>query len=95
MFFEITTIPSWVLDACQWMLALAIILATCRIVKGPSFLDRVVALDLLAALTMAQCVLLSLVGGFVPYLDIAMGIALISFIATVALVRYLEHKDVV
>lgn len=94
MFFEITMIPEWVLDACQWMLAVAIILSAFRVIRGPNFLDRVVALDLLAALTMAQCVLLSLIGGFVPYLDIAMAIALISFIATVALVRYLEHTDV-
>lgn len=76
------------------MLAAAVVLSTIRVIKGPSFLDRVVALDLLAALTMAQCVLLCLIGGFVPYLEIAMAIALISFIATVALVRYLEHNDV-
>jgi multicomponent Na+:H+ antiporter subunit F len=94
MYFDINLIPAWVLDACQWMLAAAIILSAFRVVKGPSFLDRVIALDLLAALTMAQCALLTLIGGFVPYLDIAMAIALISFIATVALVRYLEHGDV-
>ena len=94
MFFDVPEIPAWVLEICQWMLAAAIILSAFRVIKGPSFLDRVVALDLLAALTMAQCVLLSLIGGFIPYLDIAMAIALISFIATVALVRYLEHGDV-
>ena len=76
------------------MLAIAIILSAYRVVRGPSFLDRVVALDLLAALTMAQCVLLTLVSGFIPYLDIAMAIALISFIATVAFVRYIEHRAV-
>ena len=94
MFFDVTTIPGWVLELCQWMLAIAIILSAYRVVRGPSFLDRVVALDLLAALTMAQCVLLTLVSGFIPYLDIAMAIALISFIATVAFVRYIEHRDV-
>ena len=94
MFFDIPEIPQWVLSASQWMLAAAIILSTIRVIKGPNLLDRVIALDLLAALTMVQCALLTVVGGFVPYLDIALAIALISFIATVALVRYLEHKDI-
>ncbi|MFT5882037.1 MAG: multicomponent Na+:H+ antiporter subunit F [Crocinitomicaceae bacterium] len=93
MFFEILELPQWVLTACQYMLAAAILLSTIRIIKGPTLLDRIIALDLLAALAMAQCVLLTLVSGFIPYLDIAIAIALISFIATVALVRYLESKD--
>lgn len=93
MFFEIPDLPQWVLTASQYMLAAAILLSTIRIIKGPTLVDRIIALDLLAALTMAQCVLLTLVSGFIPYLDIAIAIALISFIATVALVRYLESKD--
>ncbi len=93
MFFEIPELPQWVLTASQYMLATAIVLSTIRVIKGPTLLDRIIALDLIAALTMAQCVLLTLVSGFIPYLDIAMAIALISFIATVALVRYLESKD--
>lgn len=93
MFFEILELPEWVLTASQYMLAAAIVLSTIRVIKGPTLLDRIIALDLIAALTMAQCVVLTLVSGFIPYLDIAIAIALISFIATVALVRYLESKD--
>lgn len=93
MYFEIPELPEWVLTACQYMLAVAILLSSIRVVKGPTLVDRVIALDLLAALTMAQCVILTLVSGFIPYLDIAIAIALISFIATVALVRYIESKD--
>ncbi|MFC4995533.1 monovalent cation/H+ antiporter complex subunit F [Rubritalea tangerina] len=94
MYFDIPELPEWVLTVSQYMLAVAIVLSAYRVVKGPTLLDRIIALDLLAALTMAQCVLLTLVSGFVAYLDIAIGIALISFIATVALVRYLERKDI-
>ena len=93
MFFEILELPEWVLTASQYMLAAAIVLSTIRAIKVPTLLDRIIALDLIAALTMAQCVVLTLVSGFIPYLDIAIAIALISFIATVALVRYLESKD--
>lgn len=93
MYFDIPELPQWVLTTSQYMLAAAILLSAIRVIKGPTLLDRIIALDLLAALTMAQCVLLTLVSGFIPYLDIAIAIALISFIATVALVRYLERKD--
>lgn len=94
MYFDILDLPPWVLTASQYMLATAIVLCSIRVIKGPTLLDRIMALDLLAALTMAQCVLLTLVSGFIAYLDIAVAIALISFIATVALVRYLERKDI-
>lgn len=93
MYFDIPELPQWVLTTSQYMLAVAIVLSTVRLIKGPTLLDRIIALDLIAALTIAQCVVLTLVSGFIPYLDIAIAIALISFIATVALVRYLERKD--
>ena len=93
MFFFFFELPESVLTASQYMLAAAIVLSIIRVIKGPTLLDRIIALDLIAALTMAQCVVLTLVSGFIPYLDIAIAIALISFIATVALVRYFESKD--
>lgn len=94
MYFDVPDIPSWVLTLCQYMLAMAVVFSAIRVIKGPTLLDRIIALDLLAAITMAQCVLLAIVSGFVAYLDIAIAIALIAFIATVALVRYLERKDI-
>lgn len=94
MYFDVPDIPSWVLTLCQYMLAMAVVFSAIRVIKGPTLLDRIIALDLLAAITMAQCVLLAIISGFIAYLDIAIAIALIAFIATVALVRYLERKDI-
>ena len=56
-------------------------------------MDRIVALDLFASITMAQFVLLVFSSGFTAYLDIASAIAIISFIATIAFARYLEKTE--
>jgi multicomponent Na+:H+ antiporter subunit F len=93
MFSTIQYIPQWVPFTAQIILAAAMLLTAWRIWKGPSTPDRIVALDLLAALIMAQTALLAITSGFISYLDVASSIAVISFLATVAFARYLEDKN--
>lgn len=93
MYSEIPDVPGWVLATCQIILGVAMLLALWRISRGPTVMDRIVALDLLAALIMGQLVTLVLASGFVSYLDAASAIAVITFIATVALARYLESRE--
>ncbi len=93
MYFDLSEIPMWVIVAAQTMVGLAMFLTFWRIVRGPTMMDRIVALDLFAALIMAQLVTLVLISGFVSYLNAAAAIAVISFIATVALARYLETQE--
>ena len=93
MFSEFQSIPEWVALAAHSILALSMALAGWRIWKGPSIPDRIVALDLLAALIMGQIVLSITHNGFISYLDVATAIAIIAFLATVAFARYLENKD--
>lgn len=93
MFAEFQSIPAWVLFAAHSILGLSMLLAGWRIWKGPSVQDRVVALDLLAALIMGQVALGVVHSRFVSYLDVATAIAIITFLATVAFARYLENKD--
>lgn len=75
----------------QVILGLALIVALIRLVKGPSMPDRVVALDLIGGLALCELVLLAIHAGFELYLDVATAIALLAFLATVALARYLER----
>lgn len=93
MFSEFQSIPDWVAYVAHSILALSMALAGWRILKGPSIPDRIVALDLLAALIMGQIVLSITHSGFISYLDVATAIAIIAFLATVAFARYLENKD--
>ena len=74
------------------LLGLAALLACWRLLRGPSLPDRVVALDLMAAVAVAVCALAAVVHDQPAYLDVAMGIALITFVGTVAFARYLEGR---
>ncbi|GAA5496598.1 multicomponent Na+:H+ antiporter subunit F [Rubritalea squalenifaciens DSM 18772] len=93
MYFDPIELPSWVYILSKSMLTLAMLFTAWRMWLGPTVMDRVVALDLLAALIMGQCVIHTMETGFMSYLDIATAIAIISFLATVAFARYLENKN--
>lgn len=93
MYSEIVELPTGVITVAQVLLGASMLLTAWRIWRGPSVPDRIVALDLLAALIMGQFTLLVFTSGFVSYLDVAAAIAIISFLATVAFARYMEDKD--
>ena len=92
MFFVPIELPPWVYLTTKAMLTLSMLCATLRIWLGPTVMDRVVALDLVAAIIMGLAVVQTMETGFEPYLDITTAIAIISFLATVAFARYLENK---
>ena len=74
------------------MLLIAFALAFVRIVKGPTSRDRIVALDLIASITMGFILVYSVVINKAMYFDIVIVISLISFIGTVAISTYLKQK---
>ncbi|WP_347303037.1 monovalent cation/H+ antiporter complex subunit F [Croceibacterium sp. TMG7-5b_MA50] len=74
------------------MLAVALCLAGWRMVRGPSFADRFVALDMLTAVAVGFAALTALTTGRGAFLDIALGVALINFIATAGFSVFLERK---
>ena len=69
-----------------------VVLAFLRLIKGPSLPDRVVALDTMTVLIVAFCGLFALQSGVSAFLDVAVVLALIGFLATVALARFVERK---
>ncbi|WP_448663903.1 monovalent cation/H+ antiporter complex subunit F [Sphingomonas sp. CJ20] len=74
------------------VLALALILAGWRLVRGPSFADRFIAFDMLTAIAVGFAALTAASTGRGAFLDIALGIALINFVATLAFAAFLERK---
>jgi len=74
-------------------LILAIILAFVRLVRGPSLPDRVVALDLLIVLAVAFSVLVAIASNVAAYLDVAIALALVAFLATIAFARFAERRE--
>lgn len=75
------------------LLGLAMMLAFWRLVRGPSAPDRVVALDLIGGVSVGMIAVYTALTGERHLLRVAMGLALISFMGTVAVARYLEKKE--
>ena len=74
------------------MLALSVVLAFIRLLRGPSLPDRVVAFDLMTSVAVGIMALYSIATGETVFLDVAIVLALISFLGTVAFARYLEQR---
>jgi multicomponent Na+:H+ antiporter subunit F len=75
------------------LLGLALILAFVRLVRGPDLPDRVVALDLMTALVMGIIAAYGIGAGQPVFLDVAIVLALVSFVATVAFAAYVERSS--
>ena len=80
-----------VLIAAIAMVVLAMALIY-RILKGPTAADRVAALDTLDLIVSLALAVYSLYTGRGIYLDIALVVALLGFISTVFVGRYIERR---
>ncbi|MFZ0611401.1 MAG: cation:proton antiporter [Desulfobacterales bacterium] len=74
------------------VLLFSIALAFVRLVKGPAAADRIVALDLISFLTVAFIAAYSIYARETSFLDVAIAYALIAFLGTVALARFLMRS---
>ena len=63
-----------------------------RMLRGPSYADRFVALDMLTGLAVAMGALTIAATGRREFLDVALGLAIFGFVGTCALAAFLEHK---
>jgi len=75
------------------LLLLAFVFALLRLFRGPSNSDQIVALDLIASIVMGFILLYSLLVEREIYFDIAIIIAMISFLGTIAISIYLKQKS--
>lgn len=73
-------------------LILALLSAAYRLLRGPSLADRVVGLDMVSMLLVVFLVLFRLVSGVNAYMYVAITLALVSFLGTVALAHYIDRS---
>lgn len=66
-----------------------------RLLIGPSTPDRILALDTLAVNAIALLVLFGIQQGTAAYFEAAILIALMGFVGTVALCKYLLRGDII
>jgi multicomponent Na+:H+ antiporter subunit F len=62
-------------------------------VPGENIIDRLMGFELIGTLILAVLVLLSLISRRIIYIDVALGIAALSFIGTIALAKYVADEQ--
>jgi multicomponent Na+:H+ antiporter subunit F len=82
----------WYASVSALLLVGAIAIALVRVVRGPSTPDRVVALDLIATLVVGLVCVYALVTREPELLGAATVLALLGFLGTVAVARFLERR---
>jgi multicomponent K+:H+ antiporter subunit F len=85
------TILPWAIGA----FGLALALNAWRLLLGPGMADRILALDTLYVNTLALLVLLGLQQNSKVYFEAALMIAMLGFVGTVVLSKYLLRGDIV
>jgi multicomponent Na+:H+ antiporter subunit F len=75
------------------VLLISILFALVRLIKGPDAADRIVALDLISMLIVAFLATESIYAGETSFLDVAIAYALIAFLGTAALARFLMRSS--
>ena len=77
------------------MVGIALVLNTIRLLIGPSTADRILALDTLYINSIALIVLLGLYFASDMYFESALLIAMLGFVSTAALAKYLLRGDII
>ncbi|SIQ29865.1 K+/H+ antiporter subunit F [Aquipseudomonas alcaligenes] len=85
----------YVIPLCLTLLGVALLLAVARLVKGPSLPDRVLALDTLYINAIALIILYGIWRGTELFFEIALLIAVLGFVSTVALAKYMLRGDII
>ena len=85
------------MSAGEWMQTLivggallALFIALARLLRGPTQVDRVVALDVVFSANLALAAAAALATGRVLFLDVAIGLAVVGFVATIVWARLID-----
>lgn len=78
-----------------FLIGVSILLCTWRLYIGPTTPDRTIALDTIAINVLAFIVVLSIYKDTDIYFDAVLIIAIIAFVGTVAIAKYLIRGDII
>lgn len=85
----------WSLLLAQLMLAVAMLCAAWRVLRGPRAQDRVVGIDTLYVNGMLLLLTFGIRSGTQVYFEAALVIALLGFVSTAALAKFLMRGEVI
>lgn len=89
------SLVSWALPAALVLLALAMVLCLARMLRGPAAQDRVLALDCMYLNGMLLMLVLGIQEGSAHYFEAALLIALLGFVSSTALAKFLLRGEVI
>ena len=90
-----TAVLAWSIVIAQLALDLGMACASFRILRGPRAQDRVVGLDTLYVNGMLMLLTVGMRSGSTLYFEAALIIALLGFVGTVALAKFLLRGEVI
>jgi multicomponent Na+:H+ antiporter subunit F len=79
------------LELATVLIFFAILFAVIRLILGKTLVDRVVAIDMLTVISISLIALYAQVSGRFVYIDVALVYGLLSFLAVLAIARFLER----
>lgn len=86
---------AYVIPLCLMIIGVALVLTMARLIIGPDLPDRILALDTLYINAIAMLVLFGIWLGSDLYFEAALLIAVMGFIGTVAVAKYLLRGDII
>ena len=86
---------AYVIPVCLMIIGMALVLTMARLVIGPDLPDRILALDTLYINAIALLVLFGIWLNSTLYFEAALLIAIMGFIGTVAVTKYLLRGDII
>lgn len=89
------TILVLAIGLAQTALAIAMLLAAFRMIRGPRAQDRVLGLDSLYVCTMLLFLTLGIRTGTIFFFEAAIVIAMLGFVSTLALAKFLMRGEVI
>lgn len=87
-----TAADTIILAACNFaivVLGVSFFFTVYRVVRGPTLPDRVLALDMLVGIVIGFIAVIAIRTGYTLYIDIAIALGLVGFLATVAFARFI------
>jgi multicomponent K+:H+ antiporter subunit F len=89
------TLLDWAVIIAFVALALGQLLSMVRLVLGPTPGDRILALDTMVINALGLVILLGIHQGVQIYFEVSLLIAMLGFVSTVALARFLLRGDII
>lgn len=88
-----TDILTLVLSLSLFLHILMIAVALWRLWRSDTVIDRLISVDLTTTLTLAVLVIVTLIQDDSIYMDIALGLAALGFVATVVFAHYIADEQ--